>query len=62
MAIELPSRSADGTKNNMRGIEIDGFNPAIDEILIQANAREGVETLRALAMAATRWAWAGSRA
>lgn len=45
MAIELPSRSADGTKNNMRGIEIDDFNPAIDEILIQANAREGVETL-----------------
>lgn len=45
MAIELPSRAADGTKNNMRGIEIDDFNPAIDEILIQANAREGVETL-----------------
>ncbi|WP_454764099.1 LWXIA domain-containing protein [Cupriavidus campinensis] len=45
MAIELPSRSVDGTKNNMRGLVIDGFNPAIDEILLQANAREGVETL-----------------
>lgn len=45
MAIELPSRAQDGSKNNMRGIEIDGFNPAIDEILLQANGRDGMVTL-----------------
>lgn len=45
MAIELPSRAQDGSKNNMRGIEIDGFNPAIDEILLQANGRDGMLTL-----------------
>ncbi|WP_427306527.1 LWXIA domain-containing protein [Cupriavidus sp. H39] len=45
MAIELPSRSARGTKHNMRGIGIDGFNPALDQIVLEANAIDGIETL-----------------
>ncbi|SOY64386.1 putative aspartate/glutamate/hydantoin racemase [Cupriavidus taiwanensis] len=45
MAIELPSRSARGTKHNMRGIGIDDFNPALDQIVLEANAIDGIETL-----------------
>lgn len=45
MAIELPSRSARGTKHNMRGIGIDEFNPALDQLILEANAIQGIETL-----------------
>lgn len=44
MAIELPSRNAAGTKHNMRGVRIDEFNPALDQLIIEAN-KLGIETL-----------------
>ncbi len=40
VAIELPSRSTDGSRHNMRGINIDPFNGPVDEILIQAGKRK----------------------
>lgn len=40
VAIELPSRTEDGSYRNMRGDEIQGFNQPVDEILVQAHQRE----------------------
>lgn len=45
VAIELPSRAADGSRHNMRGVNIDPFNGPVDEILVQANKRERVTTV-----------------
>jgi glutamate racemase len=45
MAIELPGRNVDGVRKNMRGIPIDGFNPPLDAIVLQAYRREGIVTL-----------------
>lgn len=44
VAIELPSRSVDGSRHNMRGVNIDPFNGPVDEILVQANLRYGITT------------------
>ena len=43
-AIEVPGRDAAGSRTNLKGIDIDDFNPALDEILLQAHGRKGVHT------------------
>ncbi len=43
-AIELPGRNVGGTRTNMGGIQIDGYNPDLDAILLAANNRAGTRT------------------
>jgi Domain of unknown function (DUF4392) len=45
IAIELPSRTENGTRHNMRGINIDGFNGPVDQIVIEANKRSSIKTV-----------------
>ncbi|OAJ61444.1 hypothetical protein A6V36_23995 [Paraburkholderia ginsengiterrae] len=45
VAIELPSRNENGDRLNMRGKNINGFNAPVDQLLINANRREGVTTV-----------------
>jgi glutamate racemase len=44
VAIELPGRTADGTRRNMRGVDVNGFNGPVDQLLIEAN-RRGLTTV-----------------
>ncbi len=45
MSIELPGRSIDGKRRNMRGVVIDGFNAPLDAIVLEANKRSNIVTL-----------------
>jgi glutamate racemase len=45
VAIELPSRNENGDRLNMRGKNINGFNAPVDQLLINANKRDGVSTI-----------------
>ena len=45
VALELPGRNSEGIPRNMRGKDISDFNPPLDEILIQANKRDGIVTI-----------------
>ena len=45
MAIELPGRNVEGNRKNMRGVRIDGFNPPLDAIILEANKRGNIVTL-----------------
>ncbi len=42
-ALEVPARTIDGTRRNMRGERIDGFNAHLDAIVLEAD-RRGVPT------------------
>jgi glutamate racemase len=44
VAIELPARSEDGTRRNMRGATVD-FNGPVDAVMIAANQRPGIVTV-----------------
>jgi glutamate racemase len=45
MAIELPARNVEGVRRNMRGLNINDYNPPLDALLLLANQREGIVTL-----------------
>ncbi|RFP09331.1 MULTISPECIES: glutamate cyclase domain-containing protein [unclassified Duganella] len=45
VAIELPARADDGVRRNMRGLDINPFNPPLDEIVLAANDRKGITTV-----------------
>ena len=45
VAIELPARNADGDYLNMRGISVADVNAPKDEIILQANKRDGITTV-----------------
>jgi glutamate racemase len=45
-SIELPGRTAQGTRSNMRGVEISGFNRPLDEFMLAAQEAVGPEGRR----------------
>lgn len=45
VAGELTGRAGDGIRRNMRGVNINPFNAAVDELLNQANKQDGVTTI-----------------
>jgi len=40
VSVELPGRTANGSRRNMRGISIDDANGAVDQLMLQANERK----------------------
>jgi len=44
VSVELPGRTEEGNRRNMRGVSIDNANGAVDELLIQAN-KKGILTV-----------------
>ncbi|HWW08248.1 glutamate cyclase domain-containing protein [Collimonas sp.] len=44
VAIELPARNSEGVRRNMRGVDINPFNPPVDGLLLEA-AKAGITTV-----------------